>query len=190
MHAPLPVQPVSQPHLRPMQSTDAAAVADVHVASWRTAYRGLYTDAYLDGGAAANRLAHWQSRLAEPAESTAGLVLEQDGRVLGFAYLDRDDDPARGPLLDNLHVRPEARSRGLGLRLLAATAREIVRRGWTPRLHLWVFEANAGARRFYERHGGRPIERVMYDASDGGAYPAWCYAWDDLTPLLTADGAP
>lgn len=172
-----------------MQTTDAEAVAAVHVASWRTAYRGLYTDAYLDDGAAANRLAHWRDRLAAPALGAAGLVLEHGGRVLGFAYLDRDGDPARGPLLDNLHVHPDARSRGFGRRLLAAAAREILRRGWTPRLHLWVFEANVGARRFYERHGGRPIERVMYDASDGGAYPAWCYAWEDLTPLLTADGA-
>lgn len=173
-----------------MRPTDAEAIAEVHVESWRTAYRGIYTDAYLDGGAVANRLAHWRARLATPGEAAAGLVLEHEGRVLGFAYLDRDDDPARGPLLDNLHVRPEARSLGLGRRLLAAAAREIVRRGWTRRLHLWVFEANAGARRFYERHGGRPIERVMYDASDGGAYPAWCYAWDDLAPLLTADAAP
>lgn len=173
-----------------MRTGDAEAVARVHVESWQTAYRGIYRDAYLDRGALDNRLAHWRARLAAASDATAGLVAEEAGRVVGFAYLDRDDDPARGPLLDNLHVRPETRSRGLGRRLLAAAAGEIDRRGWTPRLHLWVFEANTGARRFYERHGGRAVERVMYDASDGGAYPAWCYAWDALAPLLTADDAP
>lgn len=173
--------------IRPMRSSDAGAVAAVHVESWQSAYRGIYTDAYLDGRAAGDRRTHWQERLAAADAASAGLVLEEQGQVVGFAYLIRDDDPPRGPLLDNLHVCTSARGRGLGRMLLAGAAREIVTRGWTPRLHLWVFEANAGARRFYERLGGLPIERVVYDASDGGAYPAWCYAWDDVGPLSAID---
>jgi hypothetical protein len=46
-----------------------------------------------------------------------------------------------------------------------------------------VFEANAGARRFYERHGAVQIDRVIYAAVDGGRHPALCYAWPDASVL-------
>lgn len=44
-------------------ATDAAAIADLHAQSWRRHYRGAYSDAFLDGDVAADRLAAWTERL-------------------------------------------------------------------------------------------------------------------------------
>ena len=56
-------------------------------------------------------------------------------------------------MLDNLHVAPSVRGRGIGSQLLAAVLSRADRRG-ASRLCLWVFATNHGARRFYQREGG------------------------------------
>lgn len=181
--------------IRPMTATDALVVAALHAESWRTAYRGIYDDQWLDEQAGANRQAHWARRFAAPTTTEAGLVAEQEGRAVGFAYLIADDDPSRGALLDNLHLVAAVRGGGIGARLLRAAAALAIARGWPAGLHLWVFDANDGACRFYERHGGRVVDRVMYDTADGGSYPARCYHWNAaaasaLAGAATAAGAP
>lgn len=169
--------------LRPMTGADVDVVAALHVASWRTAYRGIFTDDYLDTAAGAERQAHWTRRLKSPQPLQAGFVAEQQGVPVGFCYLIADADPERGTLLDNLHVVEAARGSGLGRRLLARAAEEIAARHWPRGLHLWVFDANTGARRFYERHGAGLVDRTVYASADGGANAALCYAWPDAAVL-------
>jgi GNAT superfamily N-acetyltransferase len=170
--------------LRPMRADDIEIVTALHVASWRTAYRGILTDAYLDTLAEAERRAHWTRRLVTLTPTHAGVIAEHDGEPVGFLYLIAEADPARGTLLDNLHVAPGARGAGLGRQLLSRAAAEIAARRWPAGLHLWVFDANAGARRFYERHGAVPVDRTVYASADGGVNPASCYAWADSAVLL------
>lgn len=172
------------PVLRPMRAEDIVVVTALHVASWRTAYRGIFTDAYLDTAADVERRAHWTRRLETLAPTHAGVIAELDGEPAGFLYLIADADPARGTLLDNLHVAPGARGAGLGRQLLSRAAAEIAARHWPAGLHLWVFDANAGARRFYERHGALLVDRTVYASADGGVNPASCYAWADAAVLL------
>jgi GNAT superfamily N-acetyltransferase len=169
--------------IRRMTPDDAATVAAGHVASWRSAYRGIMADDYLDERAPANRLAHWAARLTAPQPRSAGFIAEQAGTPVGFAFLFGDDDPRYGTLLDNLHVWPGSRSAGIGRALMAACAGEILEQGWQRGLYLWVFAANTGARRFYERHGGVAVEHAPLAASDGLTHPAVRYAWTDASVL-------
>jgi GNAT superfamily N-acetyltransferase len=67
-------------------------------------------------------------------------VAEEDGAIVGFAAIEGDD-------LAFLYVAPEAQGRGAGT-LLFDRVTELRREGF----ELWVFQRNAGARRFYERH--------------------------------------
>ncbi len=169
--------------IRPMRVDDVDLVASLHVASWRAAYRAILSDDYLTHRAAAERRDHWTHRLTAPRDGETGRIASLDGEPVAFFYLVGDADPPRGSLLDNLHVAPHARGTGLGRRLLDEAARVIAAHRWPAGLHLWVFEANTGARRFYERHGAVQVERIMYDAADGGRHPAVCYAWTDAAVL-------
>ena len=87
-------------------------------------------------------------------------MVEAAGRVSGWPTTrpcDRRGCPAREPASSTpstSHPRPGRR--GLGSALLFAAAVDDLRgRGFAP-LVLWVIEANARGRRFYERAGWRP----------------------------------
>ncbi|MGZ8694830.1 MAG: N-acetyltransferase family protein [Gaiellaceae bacterium] len=73
-------------------------------------------------------------------------VAERDGRVVGFIGLDAGE-------VTHLYVEPASQGTGIGAALM-----EHVMALSTGGLHLWVFQRNAAARRFYERHGFRLTE--------------------------------
>lgn len=56
--------------------------------------------------------------------------------------------------IEHLYVAPGWQGRGVGGRLVALA------QGRYARLDLWTFQANAGARRFYARHGFSEVERT------------------------------
>ncbi len=81
-----------------------------------------------------------------------------------FVLLNSEFDPqlANGEdraFIHSFRVRPEFRSRGLGERLLQVTEADLVARKFKI-VGLNVADDNSAARRFYERHGYRPVMKV------------------------------
>ena len=122
---------------------DARAIAEVHVASWRAAYRGIVPDRVLDGLTVDEREARWQDRLGDG--SSLILVAVQDERIVGFCA-------ASGAEIGALYVDPALWRRGAGSALLAETLAQLRRRG-VRAVELWVFRDNQAAVAFYERQG-------------------------------------
>lgn len=171
--------------LRRAGPDDWAAIAAIHAASWGSAYRGIYSDDYLDREAPDERRAYWREALpAMDAELDAVFLAEQAGAPIGFACLRRAAEEA-GPLLDNLHVLPGHKGEGVGRRLMAAAAAWLAGKDREAPLQLVVWEANAPARAFYARLGGREAERFDAPTEGGGAAPQIRVRWDraaDLAP--------
>jgi GNAT superfamily N-acetyltransferase len=163
---------------------DAQAVASLHAESWRAAYRGILSDAFLDGDAFAERLHFWRKRLDAADPDRYVLLAEESAALQGFACVIAAADPRRGALLDNLHVRPGLTGQGLGTALLLRAARWVHARDPVSPLHLWVYEDNLSARRFYRQLGAIPAERVLKEALGGGKVALLCYVWTDLQALL------
>ena len=72
---------------RPIVPTDAITVADLHTASWRSAYRGMLRDDYLDGDIATERRDVWARRLEAPVDASYGLIAESTDGPVGFVFL-------------------------------------------------------------------------------------------------------
>jgi L-amino acid N-acyltransferase YncA len=126
------------------------------------AYRGIVPDAILDGMSIEARREFWRRaigrRSSEPANEARVWVVEEAGVVRGFAATracrDADAAPGTGEV-NSIYLAPEAWGRGLGRALLDQAADDLRTRGFAP-LILWVIEANARGRRFYERAGWHP----------------------------------
>jgi len=159
---------------------DAAALAEVHVTAWRETYRGLLPAAYLaqmNTGLYARR---WRRQLmaARPPE----IVLAAEGRdgLVGYCAGQTRSDGASAEV-STLYVLEAVQKRGLGRRLLAASARVLQARG-AASLSLWVLNGNVPARGFYEHLGGVAVaERAV--RGWGGGYRETAYHWADIKPL-------
>jgi len=163
---------------------DAHAISQLHAASWQISYRGILRDEFLSGPVLGNRLELWKSRLIDPRPLDQVVVVDEEaGDMRGFACAFFDADPDWGALLDNLHVAPNLKGQGLGRRLMGDIARRVLEHDMSSRLHLWAYEANLGARRFYERLGGEVTAAVSELAPDGSHVNAMRYCWSDLSGL-------
>ncbi len=111
--------------IRPIVAADAITVADLHATSWRDAYRGMLRDEYLDGDVADGTPAGLDgaARRTGRLATTASSRRRETGPV-GFVYMLGGDDATWGTLIDNLHVLPGLKGRGIGRRLLEAAALE------------------------------------------------------------------
>ena len=99
------------------------------------------------------------------------------------------EDGRWGTLIDNLHVRPAMKARGTGTALMRVAADWSLAAHPGAGLHLWCFEQNEAARRFYERRGGTVAERAMHEAADGGNWPALRFRWPDPAGLAAGPQA-
>lgn len=113
------------------------------------------------------------------------MIDEHGGEIRGFACAFLNADPQWGTLLDNLHVMPQIKGQGLGRQLMLEVAAWSIEQA-CPRLHLWAYEQNWGARRFYERLGGALTGRHAEVAPDGAEVNAVRYCWSDLSGLINA----
>jgi ribosomal protein S18 acetylase RimI-like enzyme len=139
--------------LRDAAIDDARAIAEVHVGSWRWAYRGQLPDETLDALDVTEREAGWLGVLA--ADDGRVLVADRGDRVVGFASIGptRDDGAPDGTgELYAIYVTPDAAGIGVGRQLLAGSTTALEEAGF-ERATLWVLETNERARRFYERWG-------------------------------------
>lgn len=141
--------------VRAARPEDARAVAEVHVASWRHTYRGLLPDDYLERLSVDDREVMWLGAFADPEPKSGAFVAEVDGRIVGFASFgpSRDEDvPERTGEIPAIYVDPSVLGSGVGRELFEAATLALRDAGFA-RATLWVLEANALARRFYEKAG-------------------------------------
>lgn len=169
---------------RQLNATDAPLVAHLHTESWRSAYRGVLLDSYLDGDLLAEREATWAAKLGDGAG--VGWLAEAGGAPVGFVFVRPAGDATWGTWIDNLHVRPAVKGRGIGRQLLQAVAAWAADVAPERGLWLWVYAQNAAARGFYGRVGGREVERTDMPSPDGRLLPECRVVW--RSPEALAEG--
>jgi len=166
--------------IRPATPEDARAIAEVHVASWRWAYRDILPADVLDDLSVDARADMWASVLREPRERSVVLVVADAGAVTGFASAgpSRDPDVPDGTAeVLALYLLESATGRGIGRTLFATLLANVGDLGYA-RSTLWVLDANRRARRFYEVAGWHDdMARDLYEVG-GHGYPEVRYVVD------------
>jgi GNAT superfamily N-acetyltransferase len=145
--------------IRPATVDDVGAFLTMKVEAWRWAYAGILPTAHLAALTIDDQATMWRARLAEPtpADGWAFVAVDAD-RVVGVVGVERsrDDDATRSSgEVAMLYVAPDHVGRGLG-RALHDRGLAALREASYNLATLWVLEANARGRGFYEHMGWIP----------------------------------
>ena len=142
--------------IRPAVLSDAPACAEIHCRGWEAAYSD-FIPAEAIARKNATRFEAWPGYLASGKYDYYVPVLE--GRVVGFMSIGRpgahENLPGCYYELAGIYLHPSVFRQGIG-RQLMAFAEERARALGKTAIMLWVFEANAASRRFYEACGYTP----------------------------------
>lgn len=136
---------------------DIPAIVALQARSWRTAYRGIVDDAFLDAIPMQRWVESWRAHFF--AGATRCFVAEENQRLIGFASVGQPDDVEDlAPSVAELHtIYIGADHYGLGVgRLLLEACLDHLRQEGYPEVVLWVLEGNQRGRGFYEKGGWRP----------------------------------
>ena len=160
--------------LRPAIEADLPTIRDLQIASWRRAYRGMLSDAFLDGPMAEILAGRW-GKLLGPGWRVE--TAWRGDRLAGFVSVDVAREG--GAYVDNLHVADWAEGQGVA-RALMAKAAEHALEGGVSTLWLTVIRENQTARGVYRRLGGQEGEPKP-DRLYGEPIVAIPVVWSDQT---------
>jgi len=172
-------------HIRPARREDAAALARIQVDSYRSAYAGIFPQEYLDQFSYDGQEVDWLELLTSGHPDVILIAEAGDALPAGYAVgrTQASYDAPYDSEIVSLHVQRSLHRRGVGRRLVSATAGNLAAHGCTAMM-LWVLEANP-ARAFYQRLGAIQLDgrKPMINAYEVA------FGWPDIR-AITAPGQP
>ena len=170
--------------VREARQEDAAAIARVHVESWKTSYQDivpadfLATMSYEDFE---DRWRGWLGVVGDPRWAFRVAELPSGAGIVGFA----SGGPRQGPAytdyeaeLHTLYLLHEQQGAGIGKRLFGSVAKGLVEEGHMTSLLAWVLARNP-SRGFYEALGGRSLGSQEIEVG-GARLEEVAYGWTDI----------
>lgn len=177
--------------IRPACVEDADAMGKCLVETWLATHRGNMSEAAWqkrrDEWTAEVSARGWREVLqeieAEPDCQMCIFVAEDEaGSVVGLVMGRPAEDYEATGEISVIYVHQSHQGRGLGRRLVSAVAAQLQEMGFSA-LHIGVLAANAPARAFYERLGGRVVFERDFD-EDGEKLLEVVYGWNDIGAVV------
>ncbi len=141
-------------NIRKVKKEDLRDVSEIAVNGWKTAYRGIVDDVFLDNLSIEE---NYQKRLNDYTEN-GFIVAELNNEIVGFCryrtgnyykdkYADVDCE------ICALYVKPNCKRNGIGKELVNYVINEFKENGYFKMI-LWCLKDNYPSRTFYEKLGG------------------------------------
>lgn len=174
--------------IKNIEQASAKEITHIFVQSWKSGYRGLVSDHYLDNLSEEELVNKWESWLdiVKP-----GFVAYVDDKAVGFISCgpirtrppgDRGIIPLYAAEVYAFYVHPDYWGQGLGKALLKQ-ALESLKEQKTQSLLLWVIKKNKRALDFYEKYGGQRVGKVKKDIG-GMQVEESAVGWRDISVPL------
>ncbi len=172
-------------NIRAATPRDADQIAFVHIDSWRTTYKNVVNDDFLDSLNIQTKAGFWERVLTTKSENV--FVADSDGEVVGFATggqcRDKNDFDSE---LYAIYVLQQHQRKNIGRLLLTATAKYLQTCRHSS-LYVWVLSDN-NSRTFYERLGGELFDQKEIEIG-GQQLTEIAYGWRDLSNWIkSVDG--
>jgi len=139
--------------IRKAMLKDAHEYAACHISSWRSAYKGIVPDEYLDSLSAEQKTERFRQNVAEPNGFDYYCAVD-GGKIIGVLIIgpSRDDDKPDAGEITAIYLLEEFWSRGFGKGMMRYAMDALKCMGHHEGI-VWVLEENNRARRFYEKCG-------------------------------------
>lgn len=175
--------------IRPAEPDDVMMMASVLVESWRSTFRGLIADAYLDAMTVEDQAIKLARRMRVAGVFHTVAVDMAEERVIGLASYGRARGmpPAFDRELYTLYLLHAFQGAGIGSALVRAVAGHCRETGASS-LFAWVLAGNPN-RVFYERLGAQAVGEGSVSVGRQ-RLDQIAYRWNDLTALSGAGNAP
>lgn len=136
--------------IRYYELEDIDAIAKIIDDNWKSAYRGIIDDEYLDNLNYKDRIERFRNKY----EKEKSIVYIENEEILGFCRLgeSREGLENYGEIIA-LYVKKDVHGKGIG-RKLVNKAKEILKSRGYEKMILWCLKENKPARNFYQKVGG------------------------------------
>ncbi len=142
--------------IRKATEKDAVDIARVHVESWRTTYKGIVPDLYLNNLSAEEREQNWLNGIKE---NGVYIAEDESGEIVGFATGGKERTgkyQAYDGELYAIYLLKTAQGKGLGRKLFEVIVDDLKKKGFNSML-IWALADNPACH-FYEKLGGKRID--------------------------------
>ena len=168
--------------IRKAKLDDATGIAKVSVDSWRTTYKGIIPDDFLNKLSYEQRTASWQANIVR--DDNYVIVAENsDGQIVGFADAwKRETNVVENACdLTSIYLLKEYQGLGIGKMLLKNLFAHFKQEGYN-KIFVEVLEDNK-TRYFYEYYGAKLVKEVQITIG-GKILNELVYEWDHLDDVM------
>ena len=167
--------------IRKATAADAAEIANVHISSWREAYKGLLPQEFLDDRPLyfKNRYELWKKMTVNPSQVTYVAECPENG-VVGFinGEYPRDLDFKDHAEVWCIYLLKKYHGKKIGFQLLKAYFDIFSAKGFSKG-YLWVIRDNPTIK-FYESTGGKFSGLSKKATIQGQEVEELCFVWDKI----------
>ena len=163
--------------IRDIKRQDIPEVVDIQINGWKTAYKGIIDDKYLDTMSKEERIEKRQ----KDYKLNGFIVAELNGEIVGFCrYVDNNNFSKEIEDFDcellAIYVKPDLKYNGIGTKLFQYVKNEFIKKE-KSKMILWCLKDNESSKKFYAKMGGKIIHERSIQIGDK-FYQEVCFLYD------------
>ena len=164
---------------------DISAIAKVHVDTWRTTYRDIFSSEFLANMSYEKREQSWHRvfKNASIDNNFTYVAESESSQIIGFANagIEREENQIYRGELYAIYILENHQRKGIGSKLVKTVVQRLNRMEINSMI-VWVLQDNP-ARHFYEKLGGKKVS-VKEIERKGTKLIEIAYGWTDISNLF------
>lgn len=165
--------------IRKCEEKDLPDIAEIHIQTWRKAYRGIVDDVILDNLNTERSFQNFNRVLNDPDEFF--YVAEYADKTVGFmtfSLKSRSDVFFCFAEISCIYILPDFQGKGIGKRLMSH-AFKVIRDNGISKIMLWALKDNY-QKLFYQSCGGKIFSEKDHPIK-GKSYRVESWVWENIT---------
>ncbi|MFJ8512024.1 GNAT family N-acetyltransferase [Lysinibacillus xylanilyticus] len=169
-------------NIRKANSQDAQGIGKVHVDSWRTTYKGILPDDFLNNLSYEQRTELWKKNISD-ATNYVLVAEDEQNEIIGFATggTRKTNSVPNATDLTSIYLLEEYQGMGIGKQLLKEIFAYFKLKGY-EKVFVEVLADNK-TRNFYEYYGAQYVNNIEIKIG-GKLLEELIYVWNDIDTVI------